>query len=91
VITEWDSLHPNGTEVHLQSIVADQMLCTRYEAGTCHDGTEGELYDLAEDPLQRVNLWDDPAAGPRKVELLEALEETIPDRPTNPLPAEAAV
>ena len=91
VITEWDSLHPNGTEVHLQSIVADQMLCTRYEAGTCHDGTEGELYDLAEDPLQRVNLWDDPAAGPRKVELLEALEETIPDRPTHPLPAEAAV
>ena len=26
-----------------------------------HDGTEGELYDLRDDPLQRVNRFDDPS------------------------------
>lgn len=91
VTTEWDSLHPNGTEVHLQSIIVDQMLCTRYEAGTCHEGTEGELYDLTEDPLQRVNLWDDPAMGATRDDLVGALDETLPDRPATLLPAEAAV
>ena len=91
VITEWDSLHPNGTEVHLQSIIVDQMLCTRYEAGTCHEGTEGELYDLTEDPLQRVNLWDDPAIGATRNDLVGALDETLPDRPAVLLRVEAAV
>jgi arylsulfatase A-like enzyme len=91
VITEWDSLHPNGTEVHLQSIIVDQMLCTRYEAGTCHEGTEGELYDLTEDPFQRVNLWDDPAIGATRNDLVGALDETLPDRPAVLLRAEAAV
>ena len=33
--------------------------------GTSHDGTEGELYDLADDPLQRHNRWDDPALRAR--------------------------
>ena len=27
-----------------------------------HDGSEGELYSLSEDPLQRDNRWDDPSA-----------------------------
>ena len=32
-----------------------------------YDGTEGELYDHVEDPLQRTNLWDDPARrGPAR-------------------------
>ena len=50
VLTEWDSVHPNGSEVHMQSIYQEQFLCTRYEAGTCHEGSEGELYALFEDP-----------------------------------------
>ena len=33
--------------------------------GTSHDGTEGELYDLDDDPLQRLNRWDDPALRAR--------------------------
>ena len=31
--------------------------------GTVHDGTEGELYDLADDPLQRVNPRGGPPPG----------------------------
>ena len=47
--------------VHLRTITRDGWVCTTYQPGYSHDGTEGELYDLADDPLQRVNRWDDPA------------------------------
>ena len=41
-------------------------------------GTEGELYNLAEDPLQWRNLWDD--AGYRKVrsDLIADLYDNLP-------------
>ena len=48
--------------------------------GTVHDGTEGELYDLADDPLQRVNRWTDPACAATRAELLERLDVTLPER-----------
>ena len=91
VLTEWDSVHPNGTEVHLQSVFLDDLLYTRYEAGTCHDGTEGELYDLAEDPLQRVNLWSDPERRSIRDDLGTALEDALPERSQPVLMAESPV
>jgi hypothetical protein len=42
----------------------DHWVCSAYLPGTSHDGTEGELYDLDDDPLQRHNRWDDPALQP---------------------------
>jgi arylsulfatase A-like enzyme len=59
VLTEWDS-ELFGVEVHLRTITRDRWVCTAYRPGTVHDGTEGELYDLVDDPLQRHNRWDDP-------------------------------
>jgi arylsulfatase A-like enzyme len=85
VLTEWDSVHPTGVEVHLQTIHRDGMTCTAYEAGTVHDGTEGELYDLADDPLQRVNLWDDPERRSLRDDLLDDLRAHLPPRPS-PMP-----
>ena len=70
VLTEWDSRQPDGTAMHLRSITRDGMVCTTYRPGTVHDGTEGELYDLANDPLMHVNLWDDPARRSLRDELL---------------------
>jgi hypothetical protein len=55
-------------------------VCTQYEPGTVHDGTEGELYDLVDDPLQRTNRWDDPACRTTRAELLERLRATLPER-----------
>jgi hypothetical protein len=43
------------------TVARDGWLCTTYTPGTAHDGTEGELYDLTDDPLQRANRWDDAA------------------------------
>jgi len=57
VITEWDS-ELFGVGVHLRTITRDGWVCTAYGPGFVHDGTEGELYRLADDPLQRENLWD---------------------------------
>jgi arylsulfatase A-like enzyme len=70
VTTEWDSRQPDGTEIHLRTIVRDNFVCTTYQPGTVHDGTEGELYDLVLDPLQQVNLWDDPDRRALRDELL---------------------
>jgi arylsulfatase A-like enzyme len=81
VLTEWDSRQPDGTEVHLRTITRDGWVCTRYGAGSVHDGSEGELYDLEHDPLQRVNRWDDPAVRSLRDDLLGDLADhlVVPD------------
>jgi hypothetical protein len=56
-----------------------------------HDGTEGELYDLAEDPLQRVNRWDDPAVRSVRDDLVDDLRANQPPVRDPRLPIEAPV
>jgi len=58
-ITEWDSVF-FGVDVHVRSVVTRDYLYTEYLPGTMHDGSEGELYELNDDPLQRINRFDDP-------------------------------
>jgi arylsulfatase A-like enzyme len=77
VVTEWDSEHARG-EIHLRSIYRDGWLCTAYGKGSFHDGTEGELYDLADDPLQRANRWDDRACTELRGDLVAELDATLP-------------
>ena len=43
-----------------------------------YDGGEGELYDVANDPLQQENLWDDPERRAWRDELVEDLRENLP-------------
>ena len=74
VITEWDSRQPDGTEMHLRTITRDGWVCTTYQKGSVHDGAEGELYNINEDPKQFVNLWSDPAYRSMRDELLLDLE-----------------
>ena len=55
-------------KLRLKTIVTDQHKLTRY----C--GQEyGELYDLANDPREKTNLWDDPASAPLRARLLSRL------------------
>lgn len=77
VLTEWDSeLH--GVDLHVRTITRDHWVCTTYRAGAVHDGSEGELYDLAEDPLQQVNLWDDPSRASIREDLVADLVAHLP-------------
>jgi arylsulfatase A-like enzyme len=90
VLTEWDSeLH--GTSVHLRTITRDGWVATACLASTEHDGTEGELYDLGEDPLQRANRWDDPALRSTRDDLLDDLRSSLPPTRSPRLPLEAPV
>ncbi|HEY3143743.1 MAG TPA: sulfatase-like hydrolase/transferase [Acidimicrobiales bacterium] len=91
VLTEWDSRHPAGVEVHLQTLYTDGYTCTTYEPGTVHDGSEGELYDHADDPLQKVNRWDDPDYIALRDDLLADLCDHLPPRPAHQLPVQAPV
>jgi arylsulfatase A-like enzyme len=77
VLTEWDS-ELFGVGVHLRTITRDGLVCTAYGEGTVHDGTEGELYDLADDPLQQVNRWDDPGYRSTRDDLVDDLRASLP-------------
>jgi arylsulfatase A-like enzyme len=78
VLTEWDS-ELFGVDVHLRTVTRDRWVCTAYRPGTVHDGTEGELYDLQDDPLQRVNLWDDPSRRSLRDDLVADLWDSQPE------------
>ena len=90
VVTEWDSVY-EATSMHLRTVCRDGWVCTAYEPGSEHDGTEGELYDLGDDPLQRVNRFDDPAFRNHRDELVELLRTALPERRTDPAPVVANV
>lgn len=55
----------NPTTVHLRTLVTDRFKITVYR----HAGY-GELFDLAEDPEERCNRWDDPAYRQVRADLL---------------------
>ncbi len=77
VVTEWDS-ELLRVAVHLRTDHRDGLVCTAYDPGTVHDGTEGELYSTLEDPTQSVNRWDDRAWRSAREHLLEVLRAHRP-------------
>ncbi len=90
VLTEWDS-QLFGVDVHLRTITRDGWVCTTYGRGTVHDGTEGELYLLADDPHQRENRWDDPSLRAVRDDLVADLHDHQPLARSPLLPVEAPV
>ncbi len=46
-----------------------------------YDGTEGELYNVDEDPHQWENRWDDPACKAVREDLVADLYDTLAGRP----------
>ena len=90
MLTEWDS-ELFGVGVHLRTITRAGWVLTRYLPGTVHDGSEGELYDLVDDPLQRTNRWDDPACRGIRDDLIADLLANEPPARTPRLLLEAPV
>jgi arylsulfatase A-like enzyme len=54
-----------------------------------YDGTEGELYNLREDPMQWRNLWDDPGFAKLKSDLRADLYDNLPPERKPKLPVDA--
>jgi arylsulfatase A-like enzyme len=90
VLTEWDS-ELFGVAVHLRTITRDGWVCSAYDPGYVHDGTEGELYDLTSDPLQQHNRWGDPTVAALQSDLVADLRDHEPARHTPHLEVEAPV
>ncbi len=90
VLTEWDS-ELFGVDVHLRTVTRDRWVCTAYRPGTVHDGTEGELYDLIDDPLQQVNRWDDPSQRSLRDDLVADLWDSQPEAHPTRLQLQAPV
>jgi arylsulfatase A-like enzyme len=80
VLTEWDCDH-RGTTTRMRSIFRDGVLCTAYEKSSFYDGSEGELYDLANDPYQFENLWSVPLHRALRDELVAQLYRSLPEMP----------
>ena len=69
----------------------DGWLVTAYEPGGGYDGPEGELYTLAEDPLQWDNRWDDPTIRSLRDDLVTDLRDNLPPAHDPKLTVEAPV
>jgi arylsulfatase A-like enzyme len=92
VLTEWDSQF-RQCGMHLRTIYRDGWICTAYEPSSCeglfgrstrtpeivYEGTEGELYNVDDDPLQWHNRWDDPEYASVRRDLVASLYDELPD------------
>jgi arylsulfatase A-like enzyme len=77
VFTEWDCEHAE-VSISLRTLYRDGWIVTAYGKSSIYEGTEGELYDLANDPRQWRNLWDDPSAQAMKKDMLADLRARTP-------------
>jgi arylsulfatase len=67
------------------------LVTARHRMSVYAEGTWGELYDLASDPGETVNLWDEPSAHELKLELLlQMARAQIEHGDTSPNPTRVA-
>lgn len=80
---------PNGLEEHpvMQHLMGDRLTTP---IDIQYDGTEGELYNVVDDPLQWHNRWDDPEYRAVRDDLVGDLRANLPTE-TRSLKVEAPV
>ena len=88
VLIEEDALRPNfgyDERPRVRTLVTDSHRLSIWQAG---NDEWGELYDLANDPNELTNLWDDPAALELRVDIThQLLRQTIALQSRSPLPS----
>ena len=72
----------DGQPTGLEAIVGDGVL---KPCGIHYDGTEGELYNVEDDPYQFQNLWDDPGYRSLRDDLTADLYDNLPAGRPDPL------
>jgi arylsulfatase A-like enzyme len=76
----------DGQPTGLETIVGDGVL---KPCGVHYDGTEGELYNVEDDPYQFHNLWDDAGFRSVRADLTADLYDHLPEARGDPLAVEA--
>jgi arylsulfatase A-like enzyme len=73
-----DSGHPYDPPVHTTMLRRDHhKLVVHHGPPATARARAGELYDLASDPHEAVNLWDDPAHRALRTDLQELLLDVL--------------
>ena len=90
VITQWDDDY-GGAELKIDTIYRDGFICSAYSKTNFYEGTEGELYDVDEDPHQWHNLWDNKKYKSIRSDLVADLKDNLPPKRKNSLPRLVAV
>ncbi len=90
VFTEWDSQF-GDVSVSMRTLYRDGWTITAYNETSIYEGTEGELYNMKEDPPQWRNLWGDVSAAGMKRDLLDDLRARMPKGDARRRKVEAAV
>ena len=85
VITEWEDEY-KGNHLKFVTIYRDGYICTAYEKTSYYNGTEGELYDVKEDPRQWQNLWDVKKYKSLRSDLVADLYDNLPPARKTALP-----
>ena len=76
----------DGQPTGLEAIVGDRVL---KPCGIHYDGTEGELYNVDDDPYQFHNLWEDAGYQSLRADLTADLYDSLPEARPDPLLVEA--
>lgn len=84
ITTEWIDSY-DGNDIVMETMVNDDYLVTAYGETNRYDGSEGELYNLKDDPHQWRNMWSDPKHQPVRDELVAELKANLPEGRSVPL------
>ncbi len=79
-LSQYES-HTPAASIIMNSMYANGIFCTLYERSKTYEGTEGELYNIEEDPGQLVNLWDDRAFSAVKADMIATIRKDLLARP----------
>lgn len=80
VFTQYES-HTSDASIIMNAAHTNRYTCISYERTQTYEGTEGELYDKQEDPMELVNLWEDPSYQGIKKELVNEIRNNLLVRP----------
>ena len=78
--TQYESHTPDASIV-MNSMFANGIKCVVYERTKTYEGTEGELYDLNEDPGELINLWDNPSYASIKADMIVTIRKDLLAQP----------